>query len=357
MTSNTHLTSWIGDLSSLTNARGMFNGCWNLTTFNADLPSLTDGSYMFSVCKSLTTFTTDLPSLTNGSNMFYYCEKLTSFSSDLPSLTNGRNMFSDCNLDAPSVKNIALTINKNVTGNPRIDLGINSSIISDEQVKKDIGLIKHKGWNVWRNNSNATSTYTLPKYAGCSNIDSIWAKDANYLTNDIVNGVWSEHLPDLESCFGMDGESLIKYDKNLTTFDADLSSLTLGNRMFYDCKNLESFNSNLSSLTNGTQMFYDCKNLESFNSNLSSLTDAWYMFNGCSALTSFSSDLSSLTEGRYMFSGCPLLSFSSNLGSLTNGEGMFSGCLLDADSMENIANTLPNTTNGWIDIRYGYPSS
>jgi hypothetical protein len=41
--------------------------------------------------------------------------------------------------------------------------------------------------------------YTLPKYAGCTNYNAVKAKDANYLTNDIVNGVWSEHLPDLES--------------------------------------------------------------------------------------------------------------------------------------------------------------
>jgi hypothetical protein len=105
-------------------------------------------------------------------------------------------MFSGCNLDAPSVKNIALTINKTVTNNPRIDLGIFGAIIVDEQVKKDVGLIKHKGWNVYANYDNTTMSYTLPKYAGCTTIDSVKAKDANYLTNDIVNGVWSEHLPD-----------------------------------------------------------------------------------------------------------------------------------------------------------------
>ena len=39
--------------------------------------------------------------------------------------------------------------------------------------------------------------YTLPKYAGCTTIDEIKVKDANYLTTDIVNGEWTEHLPDL----------------------------------------------------------------------------------------------------------------------------------------------------------------
>jgi hypothetical protein len=76
------------------------------------------------------------------------------------------------------------------------------------------------------------------------------------------------------------------------------------------------------------------------------------MFNGCKKLTTFNSDLSSLTDGSFMFNGCTSLgSFTSDLSSLTNGEGMFENCLLDAASLENIANTLPNTTNGCIDIR------
>jgi hypothetical protein len=81
------------------------------------------------------------------------------------------------------------------------------------------------------------------------------------------------------------------------------------------------------------------------------------MFNGCKKLTTFNSDLSSLTDGSYMFYGCPLSSFSSDLSSLTDGEGMFDYCFLDAASLENIANTLPNTTNGCIDIRHHQPYS
>jgi hypothetical protein len=133
--------------------------------------------------------------------------------------------------------------------------------------------------------------------------------------------------------------------------------MTIGSHMFYNCTNLTSFNSDLPKLDNGIGMFNDCTNLTSFTTDLSSLTIGYNMFQGCSSLTSFSSDLSSLTDGRDMFSGCPLLSFSSNLGSLTNGEGMFDECYLDAASMEIIANTLPNTTNGTIDIRYNTPSS
>ena len=53
-------------------------------------------------------------------------------------------------------------------------------------------------------------------------------------------------------------------------------------------------------------MFYWCTNLTTFNADLSSLTDGSEMFYDCSNLTSFSSDLSSLTNGRNMFSGCKL---------------------------------------------------
>lgn len=41
---NTNLTTFIGDLSSLTNARNMFYGCTALTTFIGDLSSLEDGT-------------------------------------------------------------------------------------------------------------------------------------------------------------------------------------------------------------------------------------------------------------------------------------------------------------------------
>jgi hypothetical protein len=40
-------------------------------------------------------------------------------------------MFEDCKLNAASVKNIALTINKTVTDNPIIDLGVDTTIVSN----------------------------------------------------------------------------------------------------------------------------------------------------------------------------------------------------------------------------------
>ena len=55
---------------------------------------------------------------------------------------------------------------------------------------------------------------------------------------------------------------------NLTSFDADLSSLTIGAGMFQNCYGLTSFNSDLISLTNGAGMFCGCYGLTSFDADL-----------------------------------------------------------------------------------------
>lgn len=294
---------------------------------------MTNGYMMFYNCTALTSFSSDLSSLTSGSEMFSNCHGLTSFTSDLPSLTDGNRMFHLCSLDAPSVKNIALTINKN-TSNARFDIGVANNIANDEQVKKDLGLIKHKGWKLWINGGNLPMDYTLPKYAGCTDKNSIAQKNSNYLTTDIVNGAWGEHLPDLETCFGIEGEGVFMNCYTLTTFNADLSSLTNGARMFNQCSNLTSFNSNLSSLTNGSSMFNGCENLTSFNVDLPSLTNGVGMFSSCSNLSEFNGDLSALTLGAYMFENCTrLFTFSSNLSSLQDGTNMFSNCQLSLTSV------------------------
>ena len=150
-----YLTSFKGDLSSLTNGTYMFNNCKYLTSFKGDLSSLTDSSYMFYQCSSLKLFNSDLSSLTNGSSMFYQCSSLTSFNSDLSSLTNGSSMFggstTNCSkLDLPSVQNIANTINdlasKGSTGS--IKIGINKTLQGNEELNTALATIRSKGWTV-----------------------------------------------------------------------------------------------------------------------------------------------------------------------------------------------------------------
>ena len=239
--------------------------------------------------------------------------------------------------------------------------------------------VKKFSWSVV--DSGDDNVIVTLKYKNCKTVDDVEAVDPNYLTNDIIDGVWSEGLGDLE-----DGERMFYNCTNLTSFSSDLSNLTECFYMFGSCSNLTSFSSDLSKLTNGARMFYNCSQLTSFNSDLSnlekgsfmfyatnftsfntdlpSLTDGYYMFDGCTNLESFSTDLSKLGEGECMFYNCSnLTSFSSDLSSLTygysmflycskltsfssdlpnlkNGNFMFDGCKLDAPSVKNIIDTI-----------------
>ena len=161
----------------------------------------------------------------------------------------------------------------------------------------------------WKDSGKEDIPEVQFKYKGCTTIDNVTSVDANYQTTDIVDGVWSEPLWDLEQ--GGNGESngsMFYKCSQLSLFTAALSSMTDANSMFYYCDNLTSFTADLSSLANGEWMFYYCKKFTSFTADLPSLTNGEYMFCSCTNLESFSSDSS----------GSPV-----NLSSLTNGESMF----------------------------------
>lgn len=261
--------------------------------------------------------------------MFMGCSSLTSFNSSLPSLINGTSMFDLCKLDATSINSIALGINKTGINGNALHLGIETATLMDSQVKRDLGLILHKGWSVYIGGTSDFSS-TSPKYAGCTTPEKVKSKDASYLTNDIVNGVWVEHLPDLTRGCTSTAEGLFKNNNTLTTFTSDLSSLT-----------------------NGSQMFYSCKSLTTFSSDLKYITTGFAMFHACSGLTSFTSDLSNMLVGDSMFTYCyNLTTFNADLSSLTTGIDMFKNCKLNLQSLKRIANTLPQITNGTIDIMY-----
>ena len=262
------LTAFTSDLSSLTSGNSMFDECYNLTAFTSNLSSLTGGSSMFEGCTSLSEFTSDLSSLTSGNGMFKGCTSLTEFTSDLSSLTNGNEMFLNCSLDAPSVQNIALTVNKNTTTSAfNFHIGIDTKITGDAQVKRDLGLIKQKKWTLYVNGSTSTDNYTTPKYATRTNVSGVLSKDSNYKTKDIVDGVWGEHLLDLT-----DGSKMFQECTTLTKFISDLSSLTNGSNMFNGCTSLTDFKSYLTSLTDGQNMFSGCKlNADSINKILNSI--------------------------------------------------------------------------------------
>ena len=214
------------------------------------------------------------------------------------------------------------------------------------------------------------------KYKGCKNLNDVIAVDANYKTTDIVDGVWSEGLADLQNPYlnGDSMQSMFYECTALTAFKSDLSSLTEAVDMFYNCTNLTSFEADLSSLTNSERMFESCTALTSFKSDLSSLTEIGYMmfsganlttfeadlsnltkkwdnrytsdnpFGSTPSLTTFKSNLSSLTDGSYMFEDfSKLTTFDADLSSLTNGQSMFYNCT----ALSAFTSDLSSLTNGF----------
>ena len=403
------LETFYSDLSSLTDGRLMFYGCGRLETFYSDLSSLTDGGSMFRGCECLETFYSDLSSLTNGSSMFRGCnltaESITRIAKSLSFVNKstihignlGRSIFSTvqaaCELmsfkgwsvdyvmdetdqtyipidDYSEIKQVLTKLNQDYNIKYTceelgvIKIYIDLELKDDNDVKAQLQSIRDNSWSI----KEYVISPNIIKYKNCTTVNEVQAKaegeDSNYQTDDIVDGIWSEPLPNLQDGTGMFDSTSSPTTFNLKSFNSDLSSLTDGHRMFYHC-NIASFNGDLSSLTDGEKMFQG-SNLKSFSSDLSSLTKGDYMFTGCTALTSFTSDLSSLFVGRYMFSYCKnLASFSSDLSRLTHGTGMFYGCtaltsftsglsgMFDGNNMFEKCNSLTSFSSSLTNVSHG----
>lgn len=146
---------------------------------------------------------------------------------------------------------------------------------------------------------------------------------------------------------------LFAFNEKIHTFSSDLSSLSIGRRMFYGSIALRDLETDLSLLHDGYQMFSICKSLTSFDENkvksldslshatsmfanssvnyfhcgMPSLVNANEMFSMCENLHDFYSELSSLSNGQYMFYKCSKISnFNINMPSLIFGDKMFSQC-------------------------------
>lgn len=100
----------------------------------------------------------------------------------------------------------------------------------------------------------------------------------------------------------------------MTSFDSTLDALTNGTQMF-GYSRLTQWNTNLPNLVTGDCMFMGCGSLTSFTADLHSLSRGWYSFANCTNLTdvSFVGSLDALINGAYMFKGCSL-----SYASLTN---------------------------------------
>ena len=84
--------------------------------------------------------------------------------------------------------------------------------------------------------------------------------------------------------------SAVDYNNNsvtsaLTSWYSDLSSLTTGSKMFYNCNKLETFYAKLGELAYGDEMFSGCSNLTSIVLPVSLASIEEQAFFGCSSLT------------------------------------------------------------------------
>ena len=96
---------------------------------------------------TLTSWVADLSNLTNGDNMFNGCTGLTVFVGDLSSLTSAVDMFNGCTLDSESLEILAENL-PTVSGGT-IDIGASTNA-TDEV----IATIKGKGWTVKSNGTD-----------------------------------------------------------------------------------------------------------------------------------------------------------------------------------------------------------
>lgn len=102
---------------------------------------------------SITSFTGDLPSLTTGTFMFYSCSNLTSFTGDLSSLTTGTDMFLGCKLDLTSVNLIANSLPTLTSGSHPITIGVDSTQVTQAQQDAANATLVSKGWTAtWQRN-------------------------------------------------------------------------------------------------------------------------------------------------------------------------------------------------------------
>ena len=237
--------------------------------------------------------------------------------------------------------------------------------LSYEYIEADFSSIKKENLTIYAPNATTKTVIWSDtpkeiigevsfKYKNCKSISDIEAIDADYKTNDIVNGAWTQPVWHLEVGGNSDSsEGMFSGCDSLTSFFSDLPKLTDGNHMFQNCKNFKTFTSDLSSLIDGRYMFHNCYDFTSFSADLPSLTNAEAMFYGCYKLDSFSSDLPSLTNCNNMFAYCnSLTSFKSSLPSLTNGYNMFDDCKLDTASVKNIIDTI-NTYSAKLTLGMG----
>lgn len=199
----TGLTSFIGDLTNVTNLDGAFYmagssvqtvggnvgiiifdpGTLNnvvsadsafyrsgFLNWSIDMPKLENGSNMFIYSTGLGSFKASLGCLKDGINMFSDNIALTTFIGDLGALQNASGMFHRCKLSPQSVMYIVDTVKSHDSGEHSITIGINANsditelnnfateagFISWDELKQ---IMSDKGWDcTWENRGGTVIT-------------------------------------------------------------------------------------------------------------------------------------------------------------------------------------------------------
>lgn len=283
-------------MPKLKHGKGMFVSDKHLGRFVSRTPSLVNGREMFRDT-GLTSWVGDLTGLTNGYKMFYNCQL------DLESVERLGTMIRDV-----SEENKTRQQDKDSDFYTTIHLclGYDVTAVSDDEKQRTFAALnrmKEKGWTVAVYNNGGI--YTDGIWTPFDNVEEMLAE--NYSIVEIANV--SENLKNLVSGHEMfaspynplyDNEILVKFVGNL-------SSLEDGSYMFARCSSLRYFHGvRMSRLTEATAMFEGCTNLAQCEGDLSKVTNGTRMFAGCTSFHNMPQDLSSLETATEMFEDCTL---------------------------------------------------
>lgn len=162
-------------------------------------------------------------------------------------------------------------------------------------------------------------------YKFYANLDNL-----EYLTDDLPQG-W------------------FKGNGTLTEWNVPLPNLKAGYGMFEGCTGLTAWTTPLQRLTDGTRMFKGCTGLTGpiEARMVAKLTNGTSMFEGCTGITACTSALGYLEDGTDMFKGCTSFKvIASSPRFLVTAPGMFSGCKINFLTLQVMASTIKNWTDG-----------
>ena len=318
------------NLTNVTNAESMFNGCTALTgvTFGTGMTQVTNAKSMFKNTKisSIDLSTFNLSKLTTVDSMFEGCTELTTINSttDFKNTTTGTDVFKDC---TKLVGGSSYKFNTNHTGAEfaRIDLGgilpgyftMPDSSYSSKNIKiSDINIddAKKAGVTVVEIDNAATmpdydeeilmnASKGLYAYKKNDKVFIHWTSKINELTaTGSLEGAFS-NFKDATSISGLDKidtkdvtnmSYLFAGDNSLTSLDVtsfNTSKVTNMSSMFAGLRNATSIDVtgiDTKNVVTMDKLFASCSNITTIDLdvfNFNKVTDASSMFENCSSLT------------------------------------------------------------------------